>query len=79
MPVTVHKMLMHEAEIITSSIIPVGQMSEEASEAKNKEIRKTRLTHTMKSSRYRTNFDLIKYLLTCSDPYIALLRKLPYK
>lgn len=54
-------------------------MSEEASEAKNKELRKARLAHTMKTSRYRSNFDLIKYLFMSSDPYISLLRKLPHK
>lgn len=79
MPTTVHKLLIHGSEIIRNSIIPVGQMSEEASEAKNKEIRKARLGHTLKTSRVRTNYDLIKYLLLSSDPYISLLRKLPSK
>lgn len=79
MPVTVHKILVHGADIMRHSVIPIGQMSEEASEAKNKEIRKVRLGHTLKTSRVRTNFDLIKYLLVSSDPYISLLRKLPRK
>lgn len=79
MPTTVHKLLVHGSEIIRHSIIPVGQMSEEASEAKNKEIRKARLGHTLKISRVRTNYDLFKYLLLSSDPYISLLRKLPRK
>lgn len=79
MPVTVHKILVHGACIIKNSVIPIGQMSEEASEAKNKEIRKARLGHTLKISRHRTNYDLIKHLLTSSDPYITLLRKLPRK
>ncbi|XP_072375997.1 uncharacterized protein [Diabrotica undecimpunctata] len=79
MPVTVHKILVHGADIIKNSLIPVGQMSEEASEAKNKEIRRVRLGHTMKISRQRSNYDLIKYLLISSDPYISLLRKLPLK
>lgn len=79
MPVTVHKILVHGADIMRHSIIPLGQMSEEASEAKNKEIRKVRLGHTLKTSRHRTNYDLIKYMLMSSDPYITLLRKLPQK
>lgn len=79
MPATVHKILVHGASIIKNCIIPIGQMSEEASEAKNKEIRKARLGHTMKTSRYRTNYDLMKHLLISSDPYITLLRKLPRK
>lgn len=79
MPATVHKILVHGANIIKNSVIPIGQMSEEASEAKNKEIRKARLGHTLKTSRHRSNYDLIKHLLTSSDPYITLLRKLHQK
>lgn len=79
MPATLHKILVHGADIMRHSVIPIGQMSEEASEAKNKEIRKVRLGHTLKTSRARTNFDLIKYMLVSSDPYISLLRKLPKK
>lgn len=79
MPVTLHKILVHGAEIIRHSILPIGQMSEEASEAKNKEIRNARLGYTCKTSRVRSNFDLIKYLLLSSDPHITMLRKLPNK
>lgn len=79
MPVTLHKVLIHGTDIIKNSIIPIGQMSEEASEAQNKEIRKVRLGHTCKVSRVRTNFDLLKYLFVSSDPHITLLRKLPKK
>ncbi|KAL4710844.1 hypothetical protein ACJJTC_016128 [Scirpophaga incertulas] len=79
MPVTLHKILIHGAEIIKNCIIPIGQMSEEASEGQNKEIRKVRSGHTCKISRVRSNFDLLKYLLLCSDPYITQLCKLKKK
>lgn len=36
MPATLHKLVVHGAEIIRHSIIPIGQMSEEASEETNK-------------------------------------------
>lgn len=79
MPVTLHKILVHGAEIIRNCVIPIGQMSEEASEAQNKLIRKIRLGHTCKISRVRTNLDLMKYILVSSDPYITLLNKMPKK
>lgn len=79
MPVTVHKILVHGAELINYSMVPIGQLSEEPAEAMNKIIRKSRLGHTFKKSCHRTNYDLIKHLLTMSDPFITLLRKLPNK
>lgn len=51
MPATLHKILTHGSDIIKSCIIPLGQMSEEASEVKNKEIRKVREGNTCKKSR----------------------------
>ncbi|KAL4705865.1 hypothetical protein ACJJTC_019300 [Scirpophaga incertulas] len=43
MPSSVHKVLMHGAAIIESfGLIPIGQLSEEAAEARNKEARKKR-------------------------------------
>ena len=50
-------------------------MSEEAQEARNKDIRRYRESFTRKSSRLNTNEDLIKRLLISSDPYITSLRK----
>ena len=42
MPTTVHKILIHGPEVIEKCIFPIGQLSEEASEAKNKDIKKYR-------------------------------------
>ena len=39
MPVTLHKVLMHSAVVAESCILPLGMMSEEASEATNKQVR----------------------------------------
>lgn len=75
MPVTVHKVLFHGTEIIASCIIPIGQMSEEAQEARNKDNRRYRELFTRKNSRINTNIDLLHRLLISSDPFIASLRK----
>lgn len=54
MPVSVHKMLIHGAQVIENLCIPVGQASEEGSEVKHKDIRFHRLHHTCKISRIRS-------------------------
>lgn len=79
MPVTVHKILMHSAEVIKSCILPIGQLSEEAQEARNKDCRRFRERHTRKHSRIATNTDLLRMLLITSDPLINSLRELPKK
>lgn len=77
MPVSVHKVLCHGKDIIASCILPIGQLSEEAQEARNKDCRKYRDLFTRKTSRIDTNTDLFNRLLISSDPYIASLRKAP--
>ncbi|KAL4104078.1 hypothetical protein QTP88_019391 [Uroleucon formosanum] len=39
MPSSVHKLLLHGAEIIQHAIVPIGQLSEEAQEAQNKDFK----------------------------------------
>lgn len=79
MPVTVHKILVHSPDIIRSCILPIGQLSEEAQEARNKDLRRIRESHTRKISRTATNEDLLTMLLVSSDPVISTLRQLPVK
>lgn len=74
MPSSVHKLLLHAKDIIRFFDLPIGVLSEEALEARHKEIRKTRLDHTRKSSRVNSITDLINYLLITSDPYISNIR-----
>lgn len=76
MPSSVHRLLVHGIDIIKNFDLPIGQLSEDALEARHKEIRKQRLSHTRKSSRTNTNKDLMTQLLITSDPYIASLRKI---
>lgn len=74
MPISVHKILIHGPEIIKSCILPIGQMSEEALEARNKDCRRYRKYNTRKISRWHTNRDLLSMLLVSSDPIISSLR-----
>lgn len=75
MPTTVHKLLIHGADIIASNaIVPIGSLSEEASEARNKDFRKFREHHSRKSSRVCCNQDILNLLLLTSDPLISSVR-----
>jgi len=42
MPASVHKILLHGADIIKNVLLPIGQLSEEVIEARHKEFRKKR-------------------------------------
>lgn len=75
MPSSVHKLLFHGAEIIKHfNIIPIGQLSEEASEARNKDFKKIREHHSRKFCRKATNEDIFNGLLVSSDPYLSSIR-----
>ena len=74
LPVTVHKILIHGADVISEMLLPIGFMSEEAQETKNKEVRKNREHFTRKFSRAQTIDDLHRRLLVSSDPIISSLR-----
>ena len=75
MPVTVHKFLVHGADIIDYAIVPIGQLSEEVQEARHKEVRRYREYHSRKVSRTKTVEDLFHALLISSDPLIKTMRK----
>lgn len=79
MPATVHKILLHGAEVVQHSCLPIGQLSEEAQEARNKDYKFYREHHTRKSSRTATNEDLLHLLLISSDPVISDKRPPPLK
>uniref|UniRef100_A0A1S4KHE3 Uncharacterized protein n=2 Tax=Culex quinquefasciatus TaxID=7176 RepID=A0A1S4KHE3_CULQU len=56
---TLHKILVHGADIIKRSLLPIGMLSEEAQEARNKSIRKFRQFHARKFNRTVNLEDLI--------------------
>lgn len=75
MPSSVHKLLIHGADIIEAAVLPIGMFSEEALEARNKDFRRYREFHTRKFTRLQTMTDLFNRLLVSSDPYISSLSK----
>lgn len=74
MPATLHKILFHGAEVIESLLIPIGQLSEDAQEARNKDSKRFREYNTRKCGRLETNEDLLHKLLISSDPLLASYR-----
>lgn len=82
MPTTVHKILLHGKDVIQNSLLPIGQMSEEAQEACNKFLRKFREDFTRKCSRKKTMEDLFVRMMLHSDPIISsqlVMRSKPSK
>lgn len=71
LPPSVHKVLLHAPEIIKNCLVSIRELSEEAAEAKNKDIKLFRMRHTRKISRVLTNTDLLNRLLLSSDPFIT--------
>lgn len=63
MPPTVHKYLIHGPEIIKSALLPIGQLSEEAQEARNKDFKRYRENNARKCNRKSTNADVFNLIL----------------
>lgn len=57
----------------------LGQLSEDAQKARNKDYRKYQEHHKRKMSRFVENEDVLHMLLLTSDPYLSSIRKLPKK
>lgn len=79
MPTTVHKILIHGHEIVESSILPIGQMSEDAQESCNKYIKRFREDYSRKCDRIKNMKEIFYRLLVTSDPVISSSRKLAQK
>ncbi|CAG9760196.1 unnamed protein product [Ceutorhynchus assimilis] len=73
---TMHKILMHSATVIKNALLPIGQLSEEAAEARNKHFRQYRQNFARKFSRVSCNLDVINRLLLSSDPLLSKEPKL---
>lgn len=71
MPISVHKLLIHGPIITQNALLPIGELSEAAQEAKNKDIRKYRQGHTRKIGGTKVNEDLFHRLILSSDPYLS--------
>lgn len=79
MPTSVHRVLLHGSVIIASFCVPIGLLSEEAQEARNKDIKRFRLNFALKTSRLDNLTDILNRLLVSSDPIISSFRKIPPK
>lgn len=51
LPASVHKILLHGAEVIEHALPPIGELSEEVQECRNKDYKTYREHHTRKDSR----------------------------
>lgn len=76
---TLHKILMHSSVVVDHVLLPLGQLSEEAVEARNKHLRLYRQNFSRKFSRQACNTDVLNRLLINSDPLITGLRKIRRK
>lgn len=74
MTVTLHKIFIHGAQIISNAILPIGMMSEEAAEASNKNYKTNRLKHARLDSREHTMHDVFTRSMDTSDPLISSIR-----
>lgn len=62
---------MHGGQIIQNSLLPIGQLSEEAAEARNKHFQSHQLIFARKFSREECNLDVynnVMWLLLSSEP-----------
>lgn len=73
MPSSVHKVLIHGADIIKNSILPTGMLGEEASEGRNKNYKHYRLDHSRKQNRTATMRDMFYRMMDTLDPIISSL------
>lgn len=65
---------MHGADIANVAIVPIGKLSEEAAEARNKDFCRYTEFHSRKCSKIKTNQDILNMMLLSSDPLISSTR-----
>ena len=75
---TVHKILIHSAVFAEYALLPIGQLSEEAVEARNKYLRLYRQNFSRKFSRQACNMDVLNRLLLTSDPLITGINEIEF-
>lgn len=72
MPLVIHKLLHHGAQVIQETILPIGMMSEEAQKARNKGYKPFFLRHAKKESKENAMLDVMKYLMVTGDPIMSV-------
>ena len=75
MPASLHKLLVHGADVIRSLMLPIGAYSEEAQESRNKHVKWYREKRARKTSRKDNITDQFRQLCVTSDPAITAIIK----
>ncbi|XP_036322559.1 uncharacterized protein LOC118736614 [Rhagoletis pomonella] len=71
MSATLHKILVHSAQIMQSSSVPLGCLGENASESRNKCYKRDRVSHARKNSRENNMKDVFDRAMDSSDPLLS--------
>lgn len=74
MSTTVHKILIHGHLIASSCLLPIGQLSEEALESRNKDFKIFREQFSRKTSRKDNLTDIFNRMMISSDPLLSSLK-----
>ena len=74
MPTSIHVILIHGYAIIKASSLPIGKLSEDAQEARNKDIRRNRENFSRKFARKKIMEGVFHRLLASSYPLILSLQ-----
>lgn len=77
MSASVHKLLIHGANIIKSLPLLIGCLSEDVIETRHKSYKILRQNHSIKTLRINTNTDIFNWMLVSSDPVVTNKRKKP--
>lgn len=72
---TVHKVLCHGKIIIQHNILPLGELTEEPQESRNKDFKHVQQFSSRKCSRKSQNEDIFNNLFLSSDPVLSSIRK----
>ena len=75
MPQILHRILLHEHEIVRQFSLPIGLLSEEAQKSRSKDFKKFREHFSCKCPPKKTNTDVLRRFLCSPDPLISSYRK----
>ena len=68
---TFYKILVHGAQVIRHTILPIGQLTKEVAEVRNKNFRQYRIKFSRKFSGEDCNRDIMNRLILSSDSYLS--------
>ena len=73
MSATVHKVLVHGAQIIAASFLPLDCLDENASEERKNFFKKVRLSHARQNSRLNNLTNVFCRAMDSSDPLVSAI------